>query len=132
MKRLLFATALMAAAFSATSDGADAAPAGDAKRGAEIYERCGACHSLQMNRTGPKHCSLIGRKAGTAPEFEYSDAMKKSGIVWGVSSLDRFLKAPFERVPGTAMGFAGIEDDQERADVVAYLIYANTTKSLCP
>ncbi|MFO0997932.1 MAG: c-type cytochrome [Alphaproteobacteria bacterium] len=127
MRRGLLALALLASAGSAL-----AAPAGDPKRGAEIYERCGACHSLQVNRTGPKHCGLIGRKAGTAPEFDYSDAMKKSGIVWGAQSLDGFLKSPFTRVPGTAMGFAGIEDDQERADVIAYLVYANKTKALCP
>lgn len=127
MRRALIAAGLLLAISEAA-----AAPAGDAKRGADIYERCGACHSLQVNRTGPRHCGLFGRKAGTAPDFDYSDAMKKAGIVWGTASLDQFLKSPFTRVPGTAMGFAGIEDDQERADVIAYLVYANKTKSLCP
>ena len=53
--------------------------AGDAKRGAAIYERCAACHSIEQNRTGPRHCGLIGRPAGTVQGFEYSRAMKRSG-----------------------------------------------------
>jgi cytochrome c len=108
---------------------AAAVPAGDPERGAEIYERCQACHALDRNRTGPKHCGLIGRPAGTAPGFHgYSVALKDSGIVWDHSSLDRFLADPLGTVPGTRMGYAGVKDPQERADLIAFLAAAES----CP
>jgi cytochrome c len=111
--------ALLAAATAAAS------PPGDARRGAEIYERCQACHALARNRTGPKHCGLLGRPAGTAPGFHgYSEALKDSGIVWDRESLDRFLADPLATVPGTRMGYAGVKDSQERADLIAFLAAA--------
>jgi len=95
--------------------------AGDAARGAAIYDRCAACHALEYDRTGPRHCGLIGRKAGSVPGFAYSEAMKRSGIVWNARTLDRFLAAPLKALPGTSMGYAGISDAQERRDLIAYL-----------
>ncbi len=105
---------------------------GDAGRGEQIYERCAACHSLGYNRTGPKHCGLFGRRAGTVPDFEYSPAMRSSGIVWKEKTLDRFLAAPTKVVPGTLMGYAGIDDPRERADLIAYLKAANGSRAMCP
>ena len=100
---------------------AAAPPAGNPSRGAEIYEsHCGACHSLDANRIGPKHRGVFGRKAGAVPDFHYSDALKKSGIVWNAQTLDKWLQSPVKMVPGTAMGFQ-LRDAQERADVIAYL-----------
>ena len=93
--------------------------------GQAIYARCAACHSLTYNRTGPKHCGLFGRRAGSLPDFQYSDAMKHSGIVWNEKTLDQFLANPMKRVPGTAMGYAGIPDAKERHDLIAYLKWAN-------
>jgi cytochrome c len=93
----------------------------DATRGETIYERCVACHSIDRNRTGPKHCGLIGRRAGSLPDFEYSPAMRASGIVWNERTLDRFLAAPTKVVPGTSMGYAGIDDPRDRADLIAWL-----------
>jgi cytochrome c len=95
--------------------------AGDPARGAQIYERCAACHSIERDRTGPRHCGLFGRKAGTVAGFEYSEAMKRSGIVWNAKTLDRFLANPLKAVPGTAMGYAGVPDAAERRDLIAYL-----------
>lgn len=121
MKTLLCALlpALLAAAPLA------AAPTGDAGRGAAIYQRCQACHSLERNRTGPRHCGLFGRPAGGVPDFPgYSAAMKGSGIVWDRESLDRFLADPLGTVPGTRMGYAGVKDPQERADLIAFLAAA--------
>jgi cytochrome c len=101
---------------------ATAAPLnGDPARGEEIYARCGACHALETDRTGPRHCGLFGRRAGSVKGFAYSDAMKRSGIVWDARTLDWFLASPTRAVPGTAMGYAGIDDAQERADLIAYL-----------
>jgi cytochrome c len=94
---------------------------GDPQRGEQIYTRCGACHALEYDRTGPRHCGLFGRRAGSVKDFAYSDAMKRSGFVWDERTLDRFLTNPTRAVPGTTMGYAGIDDAQERADLIAYL-----------
>lgn len=98
--------------------------AGDPARGEKVYERCAACHSLAADRTGPHHCGLIGRRAGTVQGFEYSKAMKRSGIVWNERTLDRFLADPMKAVPGTSMGYAGIPEAGERRDLIAYLAHA--------
>jgi cytochrome c len=96
--------------------------AGDAKAGEAVYSRCLGCHSLEQHRTGPKHCGLIGRRAGTSPGYEeYSLALKKSGITWSEKTLDRFLARPLKAVPGTTMTYAGVPDAKERADLIAYL-----------
>jgi len=112
--------AWIAVAASACANAAGA-PAGDAKRGAEIYTRCAACHALEYNRTGPKHCGVVGRKAGTVPGFDYSPAMRSAKLTWDEKTLDRFLADPLKTVPGTTMTYAGIANPQERADVIAYL-----------
>jgi cytochrome c len=102
------------------------------QRGQEIYARCAACHAIDANRTGPQHCGLFGRKAGTAPGFEgYSKALRASGIVWDAKTLDVFLKDPLATVPGTAMGYAGIKDDRERADLIAWLREATQPGKTC-
>jgi len=111
---------VLLAAAAALSVGA-AAAAGDAKRGEELYARCAACHALAYDRVGPRHCDLLGRRAGSVPDFDYSAAMKKSGIVWTATMLDRFLASPIRTVPGTTMTYAGVADARERADLIAYL-----------
>lgn len=103
---------------------ATAALKGDPQRGEQVYARCGACHSLESDRTGPRHCGLFGRRAGSVPGFTYSRAMKQSVLVWNAQTLDRFLASPMSAVPGTTMGYAGIDDAQERADLIAYLAAA--------
>lgn len=107
------------------------AAAGDAAHGAEIYQRCIACHSLDRNRTGPRHCGLFGRRAGGVADFAYSPAMARSGIVWDEASLDRFLESPLKAVPGTRMGYAGVKDARERADLIAYLKAASADPAIC-
>ena len=92
-----------------------------AQHGAQVYERCVACHAFKVDRTGPRHCGLLGRRAGSVPGFAYSQAMHKSKIVWNEANLDRFLKAPLAMLPGTAMGYDGVKDEGERHDLIAYL-----------
>lgn len=94
---------------------------GDPKAGEAVYSRCLGCHSLEFHRTGPKHCGLFGRRAGTAPGFEYSPAMKRSKLVWNERTLERFLADPPRAVPGTSMTYAGVPDATDRADLIAYL-----------
>ncbi len=95
---------------------------GNPAAGIAIYDRCVACHTFTYDRTGPRHCGLLGRRAGSEPGFAYSDAMKQSKLVWDERTLDRFLADPLKVVPGTNMGYAGVKDDQERADLIAYLM----------
>ena len=107
---------LLAVASAPPFAAADARP-----RGEEIYARCLACHALAYDRTGPRHCGLFGRRAGSLPGYDYSEAMRRSGIVWDAATLDRFLTAPTQVVPGTTMGYAGIPDPAERATLIAWL-----------
>ena len=117
----------LAAALIAAAGAQALAAAGDARRGEEIYSRCLACHALEYDRTGPRHCGLFGRRAGSVPGFAYSDAMRRSRIVWSDATLERFIADPLKAVPGTAMGYAGVKDRRERADLIAYLHNANRT-----
>jgi cytochrome c len=119
-----YCVALLAAGFVSAAGlcaTAVAAATGDARRGAEIYTRCQACHALEYNRTGPKHCGVVGRKSGSVPGFDYSPAMKRATLTWDEKTLDRFLADPPKTVPGTTMTYAGVADAQERADLIAYL-----------
>lgn len=98
----------------------------EAARGQAIYQRCSACHSPDRNRTGPMHCGVVGRAAGAVPGFEYSDALRRSGIVWTDEILDAFLAAPLTVVPGTTMAVAGISSADDRRSLIEYLKYLST------
>lgn len=131
MRVAILAAALVCAhAGAAAAEGANAP--GDPKRGEAVYGRCLACHALARDRVGPRHCGLLGRRAGSVPGFAYSAALRASGIVWTEEALDRFIANPTKTVPGTTMGYAGVKDDAERRDLIAYLRRAGETKSLCP
>lgn len=94
---------------------------GDAQRGENLYNRrCGACHSVDANRVGPKHHGLIGRKAGSVPDYDYSDALSHSSVVWTNETLDAWLKNPEALIPGQKMGFR-LKKKDERNDIIAYL-----------
>lgn len=118
------AAELIAAALLTVLSGqalADGPATGDPARGQALYARCIGCHSIDRNRVGPMHRGLFGRTAGSVAGFDYSAAMKRSGIVWDAATLDDFLANPRAVVPGTRMTYAGIADAQERADLIAYL-----------
>lgn len=106
-------------------DAAHAAP--DAQRGQQVYARCVACHALAYDRVGPRHCGLLGRRAGSVPGFAYSRAMKDSRITWNEKTLDAFLAQPTKAVPGTTMTYDGVADEKERADLIAWLRQAGGT-----
>lgn len=113
--------AALALALAATCAPAPAAPPPSVAAGKVVYERCLACHALAYDRTGPRHCGLFGRRAGTVEGFPYSDGMRRSRIVWNEKTLDLFLADPLKTVPGTSMGYAGVKEKAERADLIAYL-----------
>jgi cytochrome c len=98
--------------------------AGDAKRGAQVFQACMACHSVAEGEhlTGPSLAHAWNRKAGSAPGFQrYSDAMKRANLVWDDATLDKWLANPEAFVPGTSMTFAGLGQQKDRLDVAAYL-----------
>jgi len=97
-----------------------AVAAGDAGRGEVLYEGCQDCHSLDKNDVGPRHRGVFGRKAGSLPDYEYSDALKQSGIVWDAANLDKWLTDPQSFIPGVKM-FYHLDDEKDRADVIAFL-----------
>ncbi|MBQ0785599.1 MAG: c-type cytochrome [Amphritea sp.] len=89
--------------------------------GKSLYAMCLGCHSPGYNRTGPKHCGVYGRLAGSQEGYQYSEALKSSSLRWNRQTLDLFLKAPTKIVPGTSMTFAGISDAGVRAQLIDYL-----------
>jgi cytochrome c len=104
--------------------GATAHPgyAQDTEHGKAIFKACATCHATDhANRVGPGLEGIIGRKAGTVPGFDYSDAMKKSGIIWDTKVLDAYLESPQKVVPGNRMPYAGLKDTTDRADLISYL-----------
>ncbi len=98
--------------------------AGDEARGERLFnQQCKACHTLDQgghNLVGPNLHGLFGRKAGSA-DYRYSDAMKKSGIVWDEKALTDYLKDPKGKVPGTKMTYIGLRQEQQQQDMIAFL-----------
>jgi len=112
--------AALVIALALLAPGRGLADPGDADKGAKIYQRCMSCHSPDANKYGPAHRGVFGRAAGSVPDYNYTDALKKSGLTWDEATLDKWLTEPKALVPGTKMTFK-LSDPQERADVIAYL-----------
>jgi cytochrome c len=102
---------------------AQAAPAstGDPVRGKTLYEsRCFGCHSIDADRIGPRHRGVVGRKAGSIVDFDYSPALKKVKFVWTPKQLDKWLQGPGKLVKGTRMAFT-VPVAADRTAIIAYL-----------
>jgi cytochrome c len=113
-----------AIAFLLAPDTQGFAADGNAARGQRVFGACAACHSLQpdQNMTGPTLADLWGRKAGSLPSFNrYSPALKSANVVWNDKTLDAWIEGPQHFVPGNEMTFAGIKDDRQRSDLLAFL-----------
>jgi cytochrome c len=100
----------------------------DPAKGKQIFVKCQVCHSIApgVNKIGPSLHGVVGRKAGTLQGYNYSDAMKNSGITWDEAALDNYLTNPRKAVPGTRMVFVGLSKEQDRQDVIAYLKQTGT------
>jgi cytochrome c len=116
--RTLITSAILIIAATAT------APAQDVTKGESVFKKCLPCHSAgpgAMNKVGPELNGLNGRHSGSVPNFNYTDANKNSGIVWGEATFKEYIKDPKAKIPGTKMIFAGIKNDEEANDLWAYL-----------
>jgi cytochrome c2 len=107
--------------------GPAAAQEGNPEEGAEVFKKCRACHDIgpdAKNKVGPVLNDIIGRKAGTIEGFRYSEANKTAGgngLVWTEDVLLKYLENPLSFMQGTKMAFAGLKDEQDRKDLIAYL-----------
>ena len=94
------------------------------EKGAAVAKKCASCHTFEKggpNRVGPNLFGVVGRDRAAEPGFNYSAAMKAKGGKWSFEDLNAFLANPKATVPGTAMSFAGLPKDSERADMISYL-----------
>jgi cytochrome c len=115
---------LSALVIIASSAAVPAALAQDAATGKTSFNKCLACHAIgpdAKNKVGPELNGLNGRKSGTAPDFNYTDANKNSGITWSEAEFKEYIKDPKAKIPGTKMAFAGIKNEKEASDLWAYL-----------
>ena len=101
------------------------AQSGEAAKGQRVFnQQCRACHTLEKDgaqTAGPNLHGVFGRKAGTAAGFEFSEAMKTSGIVWDETTMAEYNRDPKAKVPGTKMAFNGVKQAGQLADLVAFL-----------
>ena len=98
------------------------------ERGAILYKRCRACHTLgkdEAHKVGPNLWQVFGREAGSREDFNYSSAMKDSGVIWTDETMSDYLARPAQYMPGNRMSFAGLRKEEDRAAVIEYL-RANT------
>jgi cytochrome c len=99
----------------------------DAENGKEVFKGCRACHQVgdgAKNGVGPSLNGIIGKKAGTIGGFNYSDVNKQAGekgLVWTEEKMLEYLKDPAAFMPGNKMAFAGVKDEADRRDLIAYL-----------
>ena len=103
---------------------AQAAQAQEVAAGEQSFKKCLPCHSIgegAKNKVGPQLNGLDGRHSGTAPDYNYSDANKNSGITWNDAAFLEYIKDPRAKIPGTKMIFPGIKNEKEAGDLWAYL-----------
>jgi cytochrome c len=107
----------------------------DLANGEAKFALCKSCHTIAPgggNMTGPNLYGIFGRKAGTAPDFNYSDAVKAAGFTWEFHHLDSWLSDPRGFLPGTKMTFMGFKDPKDRTDVIAYVAVESGYKPPAP
>ena len=95
--------------------------AGDVEKGKDAFQRrCGGCHSPDRTMEGPRLRGVYGRRSGSTPDFQYSDALKNAGITWNEGNLDKWLTDTEALVPNNDMSFR-VPNPDERRDIIAYL-----------
>ena len=95
-----------------------------AAEGAKVFKKCAACHSIAeggKNKIGPALWGVLGRQAGSLPDYKYSKAMAAYGKKWSFEEMNGFLIKPKDWIKGTKMSYAGLKDEKERAAVILYM-----------
>ena len=95
-----------------------------AAEGAKVFKKCAACHSIAeggKNKIGPALWGVLGRQAGSLPDYKYSKAMAAHGKKWSFEEMNGFLINPKEWIKGTKMSYAGLKSEKERAAVILYM-----------
>jgi cytochrome c len=87
---------------------------------AAFEKRCTGCHALDKEKVGPRLAGVVGRKAGSVSAYPYSDALKKSGVIWSEAVLDKWLDDPESVIPNTDMTFR-LSNSSERTAIIAFL-----------
>lgn len=103
---------------------AQPAAAQDAAAGERSFNKCRACHQVgesARNMVGPELNGLIGRHSGAVEGYSYSAANKNSGLTWDEATFTDYIKDPRAKIPGTKMIFAGIKNEKEIKDLIAFL-----------
>lgn len=104
----------------------------DLANGKAKFALCRSCHTVApggANMTGPNLFGIFGKPAASHPDFNYSDALRNADIVWDGAHLDDWLEKPQTYLPGTKMSFAGVKDEKDRVDLIAYLMVESGHKS---
>ncbi len=94
------------------------------KQGQRVFLLCRSCHNTEEdsgNKVGPNLYGVFGRKAGTVSDFKYSDAVKASGITWDEHTINEWLTKPRDFLPGNKMAFRGVDKEEDRKALIAYL-----------
>lgn len=105
--------------------------AADLSNGQAKFALCASCHTVTPggpNMTGPHLYGVVGRKAGSVADYNYSDAVKNAGFTWDGPHLDTWLTSPRGEMPTTKMTFMGLKDPKDRTDVIAYLMVNSPAK----
>lgn len=116
-----------AAAAALPTDWGTVLPVADVAKGETVFKKCVSCHEISSggpNKIGPNLFGVVGRAPASHPGFAYSDPMKAHATAapqWSYDALDAFLTNPGKDVPGTKMSFAGIKNQEDRANLIAYL-----------
>ena len=96
----------------------------DAAKGADVFKKCAACHTITpggANGLGPNLHGIMGQSLASKPGFAYSDALKSKGGTWGWEEMSAWLLSPKKFAPGTKMTFAGLSKPEDRANILAYM-----------
>ena len=104
----------------------------NATEGAKVFKKCAACHSVAeggKNKIGPALWGVLGRQAGSLPDYKYSKAMAAHGKKWSFEEMNGFLIKPKDWIKGTKMSYAGLKSEKERAAVILYM-NENTNSAL--
>jgi|APTNR8051073442_1049403.scaffolds.fasta_scaffold03884_10 cytochrome c len=124
-KPIAYAFCTLITAATAATVASTPALSADLDLGEKVYTaKCARCHSLEVGgpqTDGPNLHGVFGRKAATAPGWEFSDALKQSNIVWTAETMNPYFAKPKEAVPGGTMNFIGLKKAEERDAVISYL-----------